>query len=454
MSKEDLIKKIKDFLDDCYLSSNEVDFWREKIDTLPEVELMDLLPLLQEKDKILQETGDFLLDTLDQAALDNNQRKQIPATVGLVGKPLNDIADIFKNDLLKWLNDPEVDLLKQLVRHYDQQIKMGRNNFSFSLVGRNVFENTQKLFEKSYAVRSMTVGDWVKAYQASNNKAKRGGLDRLNFVNQNEKAKKLTEVDRAGLLKLLKIVDFLKNPSSLDEQAEVRKVPAAPIASSVSAEKVDLGVSQSEQKSIVDPVIKPDPKLVLKPVLKSKDGLVVKKKIEPLVAPIATAKYSKEDILKKYQENQVEVDQIASYAVDKQNQFSNNMTAIHQALYQAVEAQSPDRREVLSLIYLLSKLGSLGTVLKGNDSMNRLLQNHLQYEGQTQLLNDFKLHPGDPKFVSWLLSHILQDRLKMDENEAARFGLRLNNLSKQVGDEQFGQLAYFDMDSGKFRWKK
>ncbi|MBI5621715.1 hypothetical protein HY933_02525 [Candidatus Falkowbacteria bacterium] len=171
-------------------------------------------------------------------------------------------------------------------------------------------------------------------------------------------------------------------------------------------------------------------------------------------APAAPVKYSQEEIIKRYQVNQGEIEEIARLAADAQSRFANNLPAIISALQQAIQANPPDRSTMLSLLYLLARLGSLGALLRSGSPLVALVQDTLQHQGQTQLAADFRLHPGDPRFIVWLLSHLLETKLKMTENDSARFGLRLANLGKQAGDGRLSQLAYFDMDTGEFRWKR
>ena len=64
------------------------------------------------------------------------------------------------------------------------------------------------------------------------------------------------------------------------------------------------------------------------------------------------------------------------------------------------------------------------------------------------------MYPTAPQFVRLFLEISLEERLKLTESEAARIGLHLANLLKRAGNDKYNQIAYFDMGSGEFKWRR
>ena len=69
------------------------------------------------------------------------------------------------------------------------------------------------------------------------------------------------------------------------------------------------------------------------------------------------------------------------------------------------------------------------------------------YYAIRDLIVRIELAPGDV-----IREDVLQDRLGLRENDAARFGVVLGNTFKKANKADFSRLSYYDLDNNAFKW--
>jgi hypothetical protein len=65
---------------------------------------------------------------------------------------------------------------------------------------------------------------------------------------------------------------------------------------------------------------------------------------------------------------------------------------------------------------------------------------------------EFEKDPAAPQFLAGFLRHILEERLKMNEEDAKLVILTMSNECRKAGEEEYAHLAYGDLATGEFRW--
>jgi len=225
MIREEWINKIKKFLDEAPLPDEDVSLWQEKISKMSEVDLEELFGLLEEKAKIVTEANKFFIDIADQIVEERKKNiGKIPVGISLIDKKIDDIADIFETNLISLMENPGFNIFFDLDRYFEISGKISNNVVGeFTLLTNAVLENKEILF-KDKEVAKVSVGNWISLYNQSNDSRARKSIDRINFVNTDDKAKKLSKEKRKILLKFLKLYDYLINPeNTLAAQEQTRK---------------------------------------------------------------------------------------------------------------------------------------------------------------------------------------------------------------------------------------
>ncbi len=64
----------------------------------------------------------------------------------------------------------------------------------------------------------------------------------------------------------------------------------------------------------------------------------------------------------------------------------------------------------------------------------------------------FDADPGNPVYMNLFLQLLFRGFGGFDERESARLGLRVTNLLKKVGMQEYDGLAVFDLEHGAFKW--
>jgi len=118
-------------------------------------------------------------------------------------------------------------------------------------------------------------------------------------------------------------------------------------------------------------------------------------------------------------------------------------------LHQALVAR--DKGRVFGILVLLAESGELLSILKTDSRFYYLLANYYRHQKRLNDLKEFHMSFADPKYVKELMCYILNEQLKLSEDEAAHIGADLVNLMRQKegGPKHW---AYYDMRTSTYKW--
>jgi hypothetical protein len=108
-------------------------------------------------------------------------------------------------------------------------------------------------------------------------------------------------------------------------------------------------------------------------------------------------------------------------------------------------------KTIAALMLLVEKQGFLD-LLKQDIRYRDYLTSYLNRIGKANLTGAFAINPTEPQFVVYLLKYILQERLELTVEEAARVASHLNSIYMKRGMEKYSQLAFYDLKEKKFKW--
>jgi len=213
MVRDELIKKINNFLDNSPFDDREIKTWQGKMLKMNEADLSELFNLLQEKLKILTESNQLLINIAEDIVKDQEKEAtQIPKTINLIDLPIAVVVEIIKIDLARYLKDKNTDMVILLDGYFKEA---GANNEKaideFDMLIKALVSNNELLEAKS----KITISQWLKLYNTFNESKRRENIDRINFINQSSEAKKLSKEAVGYLLNLLRLDDYLLDPESV-----------------------------------------------------------------------------------------------------------------------------------------------------------------------------------------------------------------------------------------------
>lgn len=146
---------------------------------------------------------------------------------------------------------------------------------------------------------------------------------------------------------------------------------------------------------------------------------------------------------KQYQAILKEQEKIAKKVQDKPDQLS----AI---FYQAV--QSKNIVATVAALRLMAEQDRLGIFLKTDEKLNKFLSLTWEKQYGKALVDEFARKPNQLKFIKLFLQYVLQQRLELTSNDAARIGLQIANIFVKAGKKEYNRLAFFDVKTKTFKW--
>jgi|GEM_PF-1652986 len=173
-----------------------------------------------------------------------------------------------------------------------------------------------------------------------------------------------------------------------------------------------------------------------------------------LAAPTTAGQWSQSQIVARYQGDQTKAAAVANRGAALQQTTHGDPAAGRDALFAAINAVQPDEVEIVAALQLLASTDVLDDILRDDNRFTQVVSQALERQGNINRLNDLKLYPKAPQFIQFFLELVLQQKIGLAEDEAARWGLQLANALKRAGNDKYSQIAYFDVADGKFHWRR
>ena len=133
-----------------------------------------------------------------------------------------------------------------------------------------------------------------------------------------------------------------------------------------------------------------------------------------------------------------------------ESKSKGDMAWLHQEFFTAVQKQNMVR--TVALLRLLAEKGDLENFMVTDEKLGKFLAATWEKQYGAATAQEFQANPAQPKFLSLFLQYILQQRLGMSENDAARVGLQIGNIFVNAGKKGYNKIAYFDVTTKVFQW--
>ena len=160
---------------------------------------------------------------------------------------------------------------------------------------------------------------------------------------------------------------------------------------------------------------------------------------------------------------QVEQEVLAAYQGDpKQNklitkeleklskQFGGNNQALRDEFFKAV--QKKNTNQTIAILRLLTQNQDLENFIKSDEKLNKFLAAIWEKRYGIDFIAEFNSDPTQLKFMRLFLRYVLEERLGLSLNDAARIGLQLGNIFVSLGKKGYNKMAYFDVKDKSFKW--
>lgn len=338
----------------------------------------------------------------------------------------DDVVEMFKTQVKSMLELPEFDLLEQFRVRVITLPVPERDDFK-SKIKDALLNNQEKLtdeFESTvlHTRAKGTIGDWVKDFQAFV-----GGK----FGDALAVARYYTESKAYGAQKP-EIKEFLKMLFHLFSRLNLSSLTAAGF----------------EEDRLLE--VEGEPAL-FRPggVIESFDSelVAILKKMETDEGAVQDPRVQ---IRKKFADPPEFAKAVAAAAAKIKPGGEKD------ALYDALvpPAGGAIRSEtVVAALRALAKIGSFMNVLTDR-RLQDLVRQYYEKKGRTIESDSLKVFPNAPEHIRGFLQMCFEDRLSMDENEAARQTLQLANIMRLQKDDRLMSFAAYDERAGAFRWHK
>lgn len=264
-----------------------------------------------------------------------------------------------------------------------------------------------------------TIGDWLQNYLASINQEEPDLIKINHYLNNSNIVSKLKNEDLARLKKLLYIFEYLRlarfKPMLLDDELSATDESGDYIVTGDRVEKVD-----AETKKLVGDIanilnISRAPSQVKEAYTKDKTKLITKNKI---IENYGSLKKAGLNLIERMKKNSI---------------------------------NKGDKNEVISILEYLSQNGELLKIIRGpkiSSELKKIFQ-------QSKILNEQEKQINIPESIGFFqnfLKYMLEEKLFLNENDAAREGQKIANILKNSIKVDYLKISYFDLDKEEFMW--
>lgn len=363
--------------------------------------------------------------------------------------PVNSIKEIFQYKILSTMQED-----KAIIKEINDEIifliftkDLLNQDELVQILSSNQELLTAKKFILDNRVAAPTIANWIKDF------IKYHGVNFFDLVvlsrylTGSANAKILDEEEKRKVIKLLRVYRNLKFfPLSMSDDVDewetfpVEKEEVLAKAKTVSAPRIEAETARKFY-----PVVKEKQAPRIEAMISKKVYPTVKEKPAP---PPSLAKafyeYEKfqEQVLKKEDELMVKA--------------QGNADRIKRDLANA--ALGGDKNTLVACLKILARAGSLQTVLQDHPAWFAAIAESMRKKYTTsygqgvveQMISNAKLNPDNPALLSEFLQYLLNERLKMNENDSALVGLEIGQML--YGENQ--RFSFGNEATGEFEWVK
>ncbi len=182
----------------------------------------------------------------------------------------------------------------------------------------------------------------------------------------------------------------------------------------------------------------------------SSEQEAVEEKIPSISKPGESVLSAEQEIFSAYHGDGANQSLISREEERLKRQVKDNLAKLREEFYFFVQSQKAN--QAIAALRLLIEKNDLLNFIKEDQKLNQFLSATWEREYGKSLADRFRRNPTEVKFVRLFIKYILQQRLGLSENEAARIGMQLGNIFAAAGQKGYNKMAYFDIKTKNFHW--
>ncbi|MFA5021867.1 MAG: hypothetical protein WC508_02215 [Patescibacteria group bacterium] len=332
--------------------------------------------------------------------------------------PQGEAEELFKSQLLLGLS-LEIDLINGVkgFTEYPYGEETGQEK-KRKLVLASLKDNEEQFGNRNLKIEGVTgdfkplIKNWLKDYDQSTETEKRKGrLSFLEYINTSKNVRQLDNSQKDILKQILEVYDFLRFTVT---------APEVPLTGHQLPSQ-QIGISSAT------PFL-PTESLALEKVESS----------------------AQQDIIKAYQGDPKAQSAIAKAEEKLVKLVKEDKGRLRAEFFAAV--QKKDVNMTIAAFRLLAQKDDISNFLQEDVKLNKFLTSVWVKQYGADFVKEFNQNPGELKFVRLFLRYVLQDRLGLAQNDAARVGLQIGNILVNLGKKGYNKMAYFDIKKKQFEW--
>lgn len=263
--------------------------------------------------------------------------------------------------------------------------------------------------KEEFKMQPPIIKNWLRDYDQFFEAFRlRSGFEQATYISQNSNVKKLDEDEREVLTRLLQVYDFLRFPTVQD----------------------DVGIPGVSPRASVD-ALKKQTSIISKQSAKTPKDYDIEERVELAIG----------------KEKKIFESSLSGDIQKFQNLLFSQLFSI------SPMSPRPDKVKIIALLYHLAEKARLSDLLSEDNRFKEKFAAFLKEQGHQGDLNNLKINPKDPLVAGHFLKFLLEDRLGLGTDEAAKYGAKLGNLLKKAGKPEYFGMAYYDMGEKRFKWR-
>lgn len=251
------------------------------------------------------------------------------------------------------------------------------------------------------------VKNWLRDYdQSSKLEQRKDKLSLLEYMNVNKNVRQLSSQEKVSLRQILELYDYL------------RFLTAKP------------SVEETGHRLPSQALISPEE-------ITSSDETEINSEVEA-------------EVLAAYQGDPKQQKAITKELQKIETKFKTDNQAIRNEFFSAVQKKNVNR--TIAILRILAERDDLVDFISQDQKLNNFLTSIWAKQYGQEFVAEFAKNPGELKFVRMFLRYVLEQRLGLDTNGAARIGLQIANIFVSLGKKSYNKMAYFDVKDKIFKW--
>lgn len=302
-------------------------------------------------------------------------------------------------------------------------VQQRRNALLLALKDNEELIGSQKIVSDDGVEYNPMIKHWLKFYDQSSRIEKRlERLPLLEFMSANKNVSRLSDEEQLLLRQVLVLYDtirfLVKDPtvSGTGHQLPGERIPAP--QDFFGDNEAASDVLTVENTAEVTSAIKTEP--------------------------------TKNEVLEAYQGDKKTVQAITKEQQKLEAKFGTDTPRLRAEFFAAVQKKNSVR--TIALVRVLAQQGDLTAFMQSDEKLHPFLRAIWEKRYGTEFAQQFDQAADAPEFLKLFLRYILEERLEMPENEAARVGLQIGNIFVSNGKKSYNKMVYFDVASKTFHW--